>query len=85
MLANPLRESLIRPEARGLHPLGALAHTHMSQAEGDLSSVASIRTPGRACQRNPLRGSLIHPEARGLQLVGALARTYMSLVGREHT
>jgi hypothetical protein len=36
MLANPLRKSLIRLEARGLHPLGTLARTHVSQAEGGL-------------------------------------------------
>jgi hypothetical protein len=41
-LANPLGE-LIHPEPRGLHPLGALACTHVSQAEGDPSSVMSIR------------------------------------------
>jgi hypothetical protein len=68
-------QSLIRLEARGLHPLGALACTHMSQAEGDLSSIASIRTRERARQQNPLRESLIHLEARGLTPSGC-ARAY---------
>jgi hypothetical protein len=83
-LANPLFESLIRLEAWGLYPLGALARTHVSQAKGDLSSVTSIRMWGQALQRNPLRESLIHPEALGLHPVGALTRTHMSLAGREH-
>jgi hypothetical protein len=65
-LANPLHKSLIRPEAWGLHALGALARTHMSQVEGDLSPVASIITRGRARQRNPLCESLIRPNAQGL-------------------
>jgi hypothetical protein len=38
-LANPMCESLIHPEAQVLHPLGALVRTHVSQAEGDLSSL----------------------------------------------
>jgi hypothetical protein len=28
--ANPLCESLARPKARGLHPLGVLARTHVN-------------------------------------------------------
>jgi hypothetical protein len=47
-LANPLHKLEIRPEAWGLHLLGALARTHVSQAEGDLSSVTSIRMRGQA-------------------------------------
>jgi hypothetical protein len=81
--ANPLCKSQIRPEAQGLHPLGALARTHVSQMEGDYSSVTSIRAQGQARELNPLRKSLIHPEARGLHLVGALVRTHISRAERE--
>jgi hypothetical protein len=35
---NPLRKSLIRLEARGLHPLGALVHTDARQKEGEARS-----------------------------------------------
>jgi hypothetical protein len=45
-LVNPLRESLIRPAARWLHPLGALARTNMSEAKRDLPPVTSIRARG---------------------------------------
>jgi hypothetical protein len=37
-LADPPCESPIRQEARGLHPLGALACTHVRQEEGDALS-----------------------------------------------
>jgi hypothetical protein len=35
MLVDPPHESPILPEAQGLHPLGALAHTHVRQEEGE--------------------------------------------------
>jgi hypothetical protein len=38
MLANPRYESPTRLEARGLHPLGALARTHVRQEEGEALS-----------------------------------------------
>jgi len=56
---NPLRESLICPESRGLHPLGALARTKM----GDRMSRKRIKC-GRAPCEIRLRSRLAR--ARGL-------------------
>jgi hypothetical protein len=43
---NPLRESLIRPEARVLHPVGVLTCTHVSLAGRGHSRVTTTPMEG---------------------------------------
>jgi hypothetical protein len=84
-ITDPLRESLIFPEAQGLHLMGALSRTHVRQEERELSSVTSIKARRQTHQQDPLPESLIRTEARGLHPMGALARTHMSLIGARPT
>jgi hypothetical protein len=58
MPANPLRESLTCLEARGLHPVGALAPTHVSLAGGNCFRSHQLGYgTGRAPLFNPLHES----------------------------
>jgi hypothetical protein len=42
-LTEPPHKSLIRSEAQGLHPLGALARIHVRQEDGELPSFTPIK------------------------------------------